>query len=89
MDERQNQILRECKRLGENEVRRRLYAGEYSSPRDQFLIEGWLRDKESLRLSASELRTRRIAIWANIIAAIAAIMATIAAIPVIIRVFGP
>lgn len=49
MDERQKQILTECESLGEEEVRRRLYASEYSAPRDQRLVEGWLRDKESSR----------------------------------------
>jgi len=49
MDERQKQIITECESLGEEEVRRRLYASEYTAPRDQRLVEGWLRDKESFR----------------------------------------
>ena len=91
MDERQSQILRECERFGENEVRRRLYAGEYSAPRDQALIQGWLRDiaveRERKLSDIREARdkemilltrsVRRIAICAMIIAIIASIIAII------------
>jgi len=56
MDERQKQILRECERFGEEEVRRRFYAGEYSSPRDQSLIQGWLHGKETEREEALNVR---------------------------------
>ena len=49
MDERQKQILQECERFGEDEVRRRLNAGEYTGSQDRRLIQGWLRNIESKR----------------------------------------
>jgi len=49
MDNRQKQIIDECKSFGEDEVRHRLYSGAYVAPSDRLLIEGWLYDTESTR----------------------------------------
>ena len=57
MDERQKQILQECEHFGENEVRCKLYSGEYPGSQDRSLVEGWLHDKESVREQL--LSTRR------------------------------
>jgi len=52
MDERNKQIIADCELSGEDEVRRRFNNGEYTAPRDQLLINGWLREKELIRQEA-------------------------------------
>lgn len=82
MDERQKQIIAECESFGEEEVRRRLHASEYSAPRDHTLVEGWLRDKESSRRDAREEKALSIARQAKIIAIIAIVLSTTIAVVV-------
>ena len=82
MDEQQKQIIAECESFGEDEVRRRFYASEYTAPRHRSLVEGWLRDKESSRRDAREEKILSIARQAKTIAIIAIILSTIIAIVV-------
>ena len=99
MDERQTQILKDCELFGEDEVRHKLYSGEYPGARDHLLVEGWLRDKESKReeeLSATrdarDEATLKIAKEANSLARstrnIAFIATIIAIIATIIAIIG-
>jgi type IV secretory pathway component VirB8 len=84
MNERQKQILKECERFGEKEVRRKLSHGEYPGSQDRFLVEGWVRELDSKHEQELESRREardeeiiRIARSANRIAWAAIIIASI------------
>ena len=83
MEERQERIIEDCESLGENEVRRRFYASQYSADRDRLLIEGWLSSKEAARRETSEQENKSIARKTLGVTVVAAIAAIIASIPVI------